>query len=56
MLVDVPVLTLALIDKGERADISQAVRNELRKELIGYAADYRASVKRKLTLLKRGRT
>jgi hypothetical protein len=36
---DVPVLLLALIDKGERADLSQADRNVLRKELAGYASD-----------------
>ena len=53
---DVPVLMLALIDKGERANLSKAERNELRKELSGYAADYRASVKKKVSLLKRGKT
>ena len=53
---DVPALMLALIDKGERADLSQAERNELRKELSGYAADYRASVKTKVSVRKRGKT
>ena len=53
---DVPVLMLAVIDKGERADLSRAERNELRKELSGYAADYRASVKNKVSLRKRGKT
>jgi hypothetical protein len=38
---DVPVLMLALI-KGERDNLLQAERNELRKELAGYAQDYRA--------------
>ena len=52
---DVPVLILALISKGERADLSQAERNELRKELAGYARDYRASVTERVTALKRGR-
>src|SRR5690348_2411725 len=53
---DVPVLLLALISKGERADLSQAERNELRKELAGYAADYRASVrKRMIGSRRRGR-
>ena len=53
---DVPVLLLALINKGERADLSQTERNELRKELAGYARDYRASVrKRAVALRKRGR-
>ena len=53
---DVPVLLLALINKGERADLSQTERNELRKELTGYASEYRASDrKRAVTLRKRGR-
>jgi len=42
---DVPVLMLALVSKGERADLSQAERNALRKELAGYADDYHASVR-----------
>lgn len=45
---DVPVLLLALINKGERADLSQAERNELRSELAAYAKDYRASVRQRL--------
>jgi hypothetical protein len=53
---DVPVLLLALISKGERADLSQAERNELRKELAGYAQDYRANVrKRTMRSGKRGK-
>jgi hypothetical protein len=53
---DVPVLMLALIDKGERADISPAERRELKKELAGYASDYRESVRRRVVeLRKRGR-
>jgi hypothetical protein len=53
---DVPVLLLALINKGERADLSQTERNELRRELAEYAMDYRASVrKRAVGLRKRGR-
>jgi hypothetical protein len=43
---DVPVVLLALVSKGQRADISQADRNALRAELSGFAADYRAGVKR----------
>ena len=42
---DVPVLLLALINKGERSDLSQEEKNELRRELAGYADDYRAGVK-----------
>jgi hypothetical protein len=41
---DVPILLLALIDKGDRADLSKADKNELRHELSGYADDHRASV------------
>jgi hypothetical protein len=50
---DVPVLLLALISKGERENLSQAECNELRKELAGYAADYRASVSKRVVRLKR---
>jgi len=49
---DVPVLLLALIDKGERANLSQAERNELRKELAGYTSDYRASVRQRVVQLR----
>ena len=48
---DVPVLLLALIDKGERADLSQAERNELRKELAAYARDYRTSVRKRVATI-----
>jgi hypothetical protein len=41
---DVPVLQLALIDKGEDENLSKAKRNELRIELAGYADDYRKGV------------
>jgi hypothetical protein len=49
---DVPVLMLALINKGERTDLSQAERNELRKELAGYAQDYRDSIRRRVQAMK----
>jgi hypothetical protein len=51
---DVPVLLLALINKGERADLSQAERNELRKELQGFGDDYRAAVKARIAELRKG--
>jgi hypothetical protein len=51
---DVPMLLLVLINKGERADLSHADRNELRRELHGFADDYRASVKARITALKKG--
>jgi hypothetical protein len=49
---DVPVLMLAQINKGERADLSQAERNDLRKELAGYAEDYRNSVRDRVQAIK----
>lgn len=52
---DVPVLLLALISKGERADLSQAERNELRKELQGFADDYRTGVKARVAELRKRR-
>jgi hypothetical protein len=54
---DVPVLMLALISKGERADLSQSERNALRQELAGYAEDYRAGVRKRVPMRrKRGET
>jgi hypothetical protein len=50
---DVPVLLLALIDKGESENLSKAERNELRIELAGYADDYRRGVIEKITALKK---
>jgi hypothetical protein len=38
---DVPVFLLNVFSKGDRVDLSQAERNELRKELAGLAEDYR---------------
>jgi hypothetical protein len=52
---DIPVLLLALIDKGERANLSKAEQNELRKELAGFVADYRASVKARVDVIRRRR-
>lgn len=49
---DVPVLMLALINKGERENLTKAERNELRKELAGYAEDYRRGVRKKVVNLK----
>ena len=45
---DVPVFLLALVDKGQRADISQADRNALREILGTLADEYREGVRRKL--------
>lgn len=38
---DIPVFLLSLFSKGERADLSQAERNDMKKELAGLARDYR---------------
>jgi len=50
---DVPVLLLALIDKGEAENLSKAERNELRLELAGYADDYRKGVIEKVAALNK---
>jgi len=52
---DVPVLLLALINKGERADLSPMERNALLKELQGFADDYRANVKERIAEMRKGR-
>jgi hypothetical protein len=45
---DVPVFLLALVSKGQRADISQADRNALRQILGTLADEYREGVRTKL--------
>jgi hypothetical protein len=50
---DVPVLLLALIDKGEDENLSKAERNELRIELAAYADDYRKGVIEKVAALNK---
>lgn len=42
---DVPIFLLALIDKGERANLSKAERNDLAKMLPKIAEAYRAQTK-----------
>jgi hypothetical protein len=49
---DVPVVLLALINKGERADLSKAEQNALRDRLSRFAEAYRAGVKRKVRDLR----
>ncbi len=39
---DIPVFLLAVINKGERANLSKAEQNALRSELSAIADDYRA--------------
>lgn len=50
---NVPVFLLALIDKGEMANLSQAERNELRSTLEGLADDYREGTARKVATIRR---
>jgi hypothetical protein len=50
---DVPVFLLAVVDKGQRANLSKAERNELAVLLPRIADAYRAGVARRLVELKR---
>ena len=50
---DTPVFLLGVFSKGERDNLSKAERNDLRKELAGLAADYRASVRHGVADFKR---
>jgi hypothetical protein len=45
---DVPVLLLVVLDKGERDNITQAERNELRKAMASYEQEYRDGVAKRL--------
>jgi hypothetical protein len=49
---DVPVLLLVVIDKGERDNLSNAERNELRRALAIYEKEYRAGVDAKVKKIK----
>jgi hypothetical protein len=40
-----PVFLLTVFGKGEKIDLTQAERNELRKELAGLVEDYRKGVR-----------
>jgi hypothetical protein len=50
---DVPVVLLALINKGERADLSKAEQNDLRDRLSRFAETYRAGVQQKVRKLRK---
>lgn len=50
---DVPVFLLDIYSKGERVDLSQAERNELKKILSTLADLYRRSVKDKIARITR---
>lgn len=49
---DLPVFLLDVFAKGEKINLSQAERNELRSILGGVADAYRASVKKRVRSLK----
>src|SRR5580693_183988 len=48
---DVPVLLLVVLDKGDRDNLGHEERNELRRLVQTYAAEYRAGVAAKVTQL-----
>jgi len=50
---DVPILLLALVNKGERADISKADKNAMRQRLSRFADAYRAGVRQQLKMRER---
>ena len=45
---DVPVLLLVVLDKGDRDNLSKGERNDLRKLMETYEAEYRAGVAAKI--------
>lgn len=53
---DVPVVLIALVDKGERENLSRADRMAVNKMLVGYVDDYRNSVRAKIATLKGRKT
>jgi hypothetical protein len=50
---DVPVFLLALVSKGQRADISQAERNAMRDKMPVLVESYRAGVHAKVKRMRR---
>nr|WP_306025520.1 type II toxin-antitoxin system RelE/ParE family toxin [Oceaniradius stylonematis] len=50
---DIPIFLLALVKKGDRADTSQAERNQLARTLPAIADAYRASVRARTSADKR---
>jgi hypothetical protein len=51
---DVPVLLLVVFDKGDRDNLSQAERNELKQMMQTYEAEYRAGVAAKVVRIPGG--
>jgi len=43
--MDIPVFLLNVFAKGDRVDIAQSERNEMRRQLAGLASDYRKGVR-----------
>jgi hypothetical protein len=43
---DLPVFLITLFSKGERVNLTQAQRNEMKRELAGLVEDYRRGVMR----------
>jgi hypothetical protein len=50
---DVPVLLLAVLDKGDKPNLSQAERNELKKLVETYEREYRAGVTAQAAQIRR---
>ena len=50
---DIPVFLLAVFKKNEKANLTNAERNELKKELAGLGEDYRKSVRARAAELRR---
>jgi hypothetical protein len=50
---DVPVFLLALVAKGDRADIAQPERNALRSTLSAIANEYRSGVRQRIRQSRR---
>lgn len=49
---DVPVFLLDVLDKGDRLNLSQNEKNQLKKELGKIASDYRIAAKEKIQPLE----
>jgi hypothetical protein len=50
----VPVLLLVVLDKGDRDNLSQAERNELRQIVQTYEVEYRKGVDAKIAKMREG--
>jgi hypothetical protein len=49
----IPVFLLALVDKGDREDLTQQEKNELKRELSALADEYREGVKKRVQSRKK---